>query len=212
MKTAFRPVIILIIALLGSEFSAASGTHAETEMTMSDESPIRVEQATFGGGCFWCLEAVYERIEGVKSVISGYAGGTRADPTYEEVCTGRTGHAEVVRIEYDPALIGYKELLKLFWKAHDPTTLNRQGADVGTQYRSIIFYHSEAQRVAAEKSIQEAEASGRFDSPIVTEIKPLTAFYRAEEYHQDYYAKNLSAGYCTFVIRPKLQKLGLDWQ
>ncbi|MBW8002912.1 MAG: peptide-methionine (S)-S-oxide reductase MsrA [Planctomycetes bacterium] len=179
---------------------------------MSDESPVRLEQATFGGGCFWCFEAVYERSEGVKSVISGYAGGTRADPTYEEVCTGRTGHAEVVRIEYDPALIGYKELLKLFWKAHDPTTLNRQGADVGTQYRSIILYHSEAQRVAAEKSMQEAEASGRFDSPIVTEIKPLTAFYRAEEYHQDYYAKNPYAGYCTLVIRPKLQKLGLDWQ
>jgi peptide-methionine (S)-S-oxide reductase len=167
------------------------------------------ERATFGGGCFWCLEAVYNQIEGVKSVTSGYAGGTKPNPTYEQVCAGRTGHAEVVQIEFDPDRIGYEELLEIFWKAHDPTTLNRQGADAGTQYRSIILYNNEAQREAAEKSKRELEASGRLKNPVVTEIKPLEAFYAAEEYHQGYYANNPNAGYCRVVIGPKLKKLGL---
>jgi peptide-methionine (S)-S-oxide reductase len=166
-------------------------------------------KATFGGGCFWCIEAVYEQIEGVLSVTSGYAGGTKPDPTYEQVCSGRTGHAEVVQIDFDPDRIGYEELLEIFWKAHDPTTPNRQGADAGTQYRSIILYHDEAQRAAAEKSKRELEASGRLKSPVVTEIKPLEAFYAAEDYHQGYYAGNPGAGYCRVVIGPKLKKLGL---
>ena len=175
---------------------------------MNTESGSGTEVATLGGGCFWCIEAVYERIEGVKSVVSGYAGGNIVDPTYKEVVTGTTGHAEVVQVHFDPRLISYEEILELFWKAHDPTSLNRQGADVGTQYRSIILYGNEAQAQAAERS--KATAASRFDDPIVTEIVPLTAFYEAEQYHQDYYEKNPYAGYCTFVIRPKLQKLGLD--
>jgi peptide-methionine (S)-S-oxide reductase len=166
------------------------------------------EIATLGGGCFWCIEAVYQRIDGVKAVVSGYAGGDKADPTYEEVCYGTTGHAEVVQIHFDPNVISYEEVLDLFWKAHDPTTLNRQGADVGTQYRSIILYNGEEQQRAAERS--KAKAAAAFDSPIVTEIAPLTGFYKAEKYHQDYYRNNPHAGYCSFVIRPKLQKLGLD--
>jgi len=166
------------------------------------------EYTTFGGGCFWCMEAVFERLEGVKSVTSGYAGGTKEDPTYEEVCSGRTGHAEVVQIEYDPTVISFEELLDVFWKAHNPTTLNRQGADIGTQYRSIILYHNEAQRKAAEQS---KEKSARvFSDQIVTEIEPLKKFFRAEEYHQDYYDKNPYAGYCAVVIRPKLKKMNLE--
>jgi peptide-methionine (S)-S-oxide reductase len=166
------------------------------------------ELATFGGGCFWCIEAVFEGQEGVKSVTSGYAGGTKENPTYEEVCTGRTGHAEVVQIEYDPRTISYEELLDIFWKAHNPTTPNRQGADNGTQYRSIILYHNDAQKERALRS--KDQASQMFSDPIVTEVVPLGEFYRAEEYHQDYYAKNPYAGYCTVVIRPKLRKMGLE--
>jgi peptide-methionine (S)-S-oxide reductase len=169
---------------------------------------ISGEVATLGGGCFWCIEAVYERIDGVKAVVSGYAGGDKPNPTYEEVCTGTTGHAEVVQVYFDPEVISYEGILDLFWKAHDPTTLNRQGADVGTQYRSIILYNSETQARAAERS--KAGAAADFDNPVVTEIVPLTAFYEAERYHQDYYDNNPYAGYCTFVIKPKLQKLGLD--
>jgi peptide-methionine (S)-S-oxide reductase len=167
------------------------------------------EKATLGGGCFWCLEAVYDQIDGVISVVSGYAGGTRPDPTYEQVCSGRTDHAEVVQVSFDPQKIRYEDLLEIFWKAHDPTTLNRQGADVGTQYRSIILYHDEAQREAAQKSKSELETSGRLKGPVVTEITPLEAFYPAEVYHQGYYASNLNAGYCRIVIAPKLKKLGL---
>jgi peptide-methionine (S)-S-oxide reductase len=165
------------------------------------------EIATLGGGCFWCIEAVYQRIDGVKAVVSGYAGGDKADPDYEEVCSGATGHAEVVQIHYDPKVISYEEILDVFWKAHDPTTPNRQGADVGTQYRSIILCDGEAQGKAAERS--KARAVAAFENPIVTEIVPLTDFYPAENYHQDYYRNNPHAGYCSFVIRPKLEKLGL---
>ena len=163
------------------------------------------ETATLGGGCFWCVEAAYEGLDGVVSVVSGYAGGASSDPTYEEVCSGRTGHAEVVQIPFAPTIIPYGDLLRGFWLVHDPTTLNRQGADVGTQYRSIVLYESDAQRAAAERSV--AEAQNEFSSKIVTEIKQLTRFYPAEEYHQDYYAKNPQAGYCQVVIRPKLDKL-----
>ena len=166
------------------------------------------EVATLGGGCFWCLEAVYERVEGVVSVTSGYAGGTVVDPSYEDVCTGSTGHAEVVQIEYDPEKTSYEKLLDLFWKAHDPTTPNRQGADVGTQYRSIILFHDERQKSIAEESLKKAQAS--YENPIVTEIRQLERFFRAEEYHQDYFDKNPNAGYCRIVIRPKLNKLDLE--
>jgi peptide-methionine (S)-S-oxide reductase len=166
------------------------------------------QSAVLGGGCFWCLHAVYERIAGVKSVVSGYAGGSLPEPSYEQVCAGNTGHAEVVRVQFDPQAIGYEKILELFWKSHDPTTLNRQGADVGPQYRSIILYADEEQRRRAEES--RSQAARLYQRPIVTEIRPLGAFYRAEEHHQDYYAKNPYAGYCSFVIRPKLQKLGLE--
>ena len=166
-----------------------------------------LEKATFGAGCFWCVEAVFERIEGVQSVVAGYAGGTKANPTYKEVCTGTTGHAEVARITYDPAKVSYEKLLEVFWGAHDPTTLDRQGADVGTQYRSVIFYHDEKQKIVAEKS--KIEAQKKFRDPIVTEIKPLNHFYEAEDYHQDYFRNNPDAPYCRFVIKPKLEKLHL---
>lgn len=166
--------------------------------------------AVFGGGCFWCLEAVFSQYDGVRKVTSGYAGGSTTDPGYEEVCTGTTGHAEVIRIDFDPDRISYEGLLDIFWKAHDPTTLNRQGADVGTQYRSIIFYGDQEQQRAAERSKQALEESGYYDGKIVTEIKALDTFYPAEEYHQDYYRKHPYGGYCSFVIRPKLKKLHLS--
>lgn len=165
-------------------------------------------KATFGAGCFWCVEAVFERLEGVKSVEAGYAGGTKVNPTYEEVCTGKTGHAEVAQITFDPSKIGYEQLLEWFWKSHDPTTMDRQGADVGTQYRSVIFYTDENQKTVAEKSKREAQKL--FDDTIVTEIQPLKDFYRAENYHQDYYNNNRNAPYCSFVILPKLKKLKLE--
>lgn len=163
--------------------------------------------ATLGGGCFWCLEAVFERIDGVVEVVSGYAGGRKADPTYEEVCTGATGHAEVVQVTFDPKRISYAGLLEVFFKAHDPTTLNRQGADVGTQYRSIILYDGDEQRKAAEAARRKAQKDWK--DPIVTEIVPLAAFYRAEDYHQDFYDNNRSYGYCRVIIEPKLNKLKL---
>jgi len=166
------------------------------------------EKATLGTGCFWCVEAVFERLPGVKSVVAGYAGGTKPNPTYEEVCTGMTGHAEVAQVTFDPSVISYEKILEVYWKAHDPTTLNRQGADVGTQYRSVIFFDGEEQKAKAERSKTEAQA--HFDVPIITDIKPLTEFYPAEDYHQDYFKNNPNAPYCTFVIKPKLKKLNLE--
>ena len=160
--------------------------------------------ATFGGGCFWCTEALFERVKGVSSVVSGYAGGSKEDPNYKEVCTGMTGHAEVVQVHYDPKQVSYETLLEIFFDTHDPTTLNRQGADAGTQYRSIILYADEAQKATAEK--MKKKAVSQYKEPITTEIVPLKKFYAAEDYHQDYFAKNPSAPYCAFVIRPKLQK------
>jgi peptide-methionine (S)-S-oxide reductase len=186
---------------------AQEGT-STSEKPMGEKESENTELATFGGGCFWCVEAVYEKIEGVVSVVSGYAGGTTENPTYEEVCTGTTGHAEVVQIEYDPEKVTYEELLELFWKAHNPTTLNRQGADVGNQYRSIILYHNDDQKKRAEQS--KAEAGKDFEDPIVTEIVKLQAFYPAEPYHQDFFAQNPTYGYCRIVIAPKLKKLGLE--
>ncbi len=165
----------------------------------------RFEKATFGAGCFWCIEAVFERMDGVKSGVAGYAGGSKPNPSYKEVCTGTTGHAEVAQITFDPSKVSYEKLLDIFWEAHDPTTLNRQGGDVGTQYRSVIFYHDEKQRVAAEES--KIAAQKHFPDPIVTEIQPIPTFYEAENYHQDYYRNNQNAPYCRFVIKPKLDKI-----
>ncbi len=169
--------------------------------------PPRLEVATFGGGCFWCLEAFFERIKGVKSVVSGFAGGKTARPTYEMVCTGLTGHAEVVQIEFDPSVVTFDDLLDIFWICHDPTTLNRQGPDEGTQYRSIILYHDEAQKKAAYKSYEKATAARMYPNPIVTELVPFTRFYSADRHHQDYFRKNPSASYCQIVIAPKLLEL-----
>ncbi len=169
-----------------------------------NNSTNKTETATFGGGCFWCTEAIFQMVPGVKSVASGFAGGTKENPTYKEVCTGTTGHAEVIQVEYDPRTVSYEKLVETFWEAHDPTTLNRQGADTGTQYRSIILYSSEAQKAAAEKS--KAAAQKHFSKPIVTEIVPLKKFYKAEDYHQDYYRSNSNAPYCSVVIRPKVEK------
>jgi len=174
--------------------------------------PAGREQAVLGGGCFWCLEAVFEELEGVTDVVSGYAGGRTADPTYKEVCGGRTGHAEVVRITYDPAVIGFADILGVFFTIHDPTTLNRQGADVGTQYRSAIFYADENQRRIAEQAIAAVNASGAWDGRVVTEVVPLTEFFPAEDYHQDYYANNRAQGYCQVVINPKLAKFRKEWE
>lgn len=166
------------------------------------------EKATLGAGCFWCVEAVFERIPGVQSVVAGYAGGSKPNPTYEEVCSGNTGHAEVAQITFDPSIVSFEKILEVYWKAHDPTTMNRQGADVGTQYRSVVFYDGEKQKLAAERSKKEAQRY--FEDPIVTEVQPLKEFYKAENYHQDYYKDNPNAPYCTFVIRPKLKKLKLE--
>jgi peptide-methionine (S)-S-oxide reductase len=166
----------------------------------------KLEKATFGAGCFWCVEAVFQQLNGVHQVVSGYSGGEAENPSYKEVCTGRTGHAEVAQITYDPDAISYEDLLYVFWRTHDPTTLNRQGADVGTQYRSVIFYHDEKQKVAAEKSRRETDASRVWPNPIVTQIEPLGNFYPAEDYHQNYYRENPYQPYCMAVIDPKVRK------
>lgn len=165
------------------------------------------EVATLGAGCFWCVEAVFQDLKGVQKVVSGYAGGSVHNPTYQQVCTGRTGHAEVAQITFDPNVISFEQLLDVFWRTHDPTTLNRQGADVGAQYRSAIFYHSDAQKAIAERSKRETDASGLWSDPIVTEIAPLTDFYAAEDYHQNYYKSNSNQPYCRAVIDPKMRKL-----
>jgi peptide-methionine (S)-S-oxide reductase len=165
-----------------------------------------MEIATFGNGCFWCTEAVFQQLKGVEKVESGYAGGHVENPTYKQVCTATTGHAEVLQITYNPDLISYDELLQVFWETHDPTTLNRQGNDVGPQYRSVIFYHNEEQKQLAEKYKQELDASGAFDAPIVTAIEPLTNYYPAEDYHQNYFLNNGGQPYCAFVVRPKVDK------
>jgi peptide-methionine (S)-S-oxide reductase len=165
------------------------------------------EQATFGGGCFWCLDAAFRALRGVERVESGYAGGRVPNPTYEAVCTGATGHAEVVQLTFDPAAISYRDLLGVFFTLHDPTTPDRQGADVGPQYRSVIFYHSPEQRAAAERAIAELDASGAWDAPLVTAVEPLETFYPAEGYHQDYYTRNRRQPYCQAVIAPKIAKM-----
>ncbi len=196
-----KPVLLLLAAL------AFSG-HAVAEESPMPSAPT--EKATLAGGCFWCIEAVFERIPGVRRATSGYTGGQTPNPTYRQVCSGNTGHAEAVEIEFDPANISFGQLLDIFWQAHDPTQLNRQGNDVGTQYRSAIFYHSEAQKQAAESAIQALNASGQYKKPIVTQVAPATTFYTAEDYHQGYFDQNRNQPYCRFVIQPKLSKMGLE--
>jgi peptide-methionine (S)-S-oxide reductase len=206
-------VVFAMLAALGVLRMAFGepATAQQRKTRMPDEPKVQetdgeTEVATFGAGCFWCVEAVFQRLQGVISVESGYAGGRVDNPTYKQVCTGATGHAEVCQIRYDPAKIRFDELLEVFWKTHDPTTLNRQGADVGTQYRSVIFYHDDQQREQAELRKKQLNESGAWSAPIVTEISPLTRFYKAEDYHQNYFRENPQQGYCRFVIRPKLEK------
>ncbi len=194
-----KQTIYFLLAAGALNFSALA------QPTNSMNSTNKTEIADFGGGCFWCMEAVFERLPGVISVTSGYAGGTTENPTYRAVCSETTGHAEVTEIAFDPAKLSYEKLLEVFWQAHDPTTLNRQGADEGTSYRSIILYRDESQKLLAGQS--KAEAQKNFKHPIVTEIVPLKKFYKAEDYHQQYYDLNSSQGYCQFVIAPKLEKL-----
>jgi peptide-methionine (S)-S-oxide reductase len=198
LRTQLKTKIYLLLFAATTTFS----TMAQPTNSMTTN---KTETADFGGGCFWCMEAVFERLPGVVSVTSGFAGGTTENPTYQEVCTETTGHAEVTEIAFDPAKISYDKLLEVFWQAHDPTTLNRQGADEGTSYRSIILYRTEKQKLEAEKS--KLEAQKNFKHPIVTEIVPLKKFYPAENYHQQYFDRNPNQGYCQVVIAPKLQKL-----
>lgn len=199
--------VILVLLVFGELNCQVSSSHTKMkDETVMDNKSVKTDTATFGQGCFWCAEAIFERVEGVKSVVSGYAGGSVPNPTYEQVCTGNTGHAEVIQIIYDPKTVSYDDLLKIFWKTHDPTTLNRQGADVGEQYRSIILYHNDEQKEKAEYYKEELDKSGAWDKPIVTQIVPLTKFYRADDYHQDYYKNNPNQGYCAFVIAPKVEK------
>lgn len=200
---------LLSACLLVTSLASCAQQSKQTEKVPEDmtiEKDMKTAQATFGTGCFWCTEAQFQQLEGVLKVESGYSGGVNANPTYEEVSTGTTGHAEVVQITYDPAKISFETLLEAFWQAHDPTTLNRQGNDVGPQYRSVIFYHNEEQRQQAEFYKKKLDDSKAFDNPIVTEIAPFKAFYVAENYHQNYYNLNGSAPYCTYVIKPKLEK------
>ena len=201
MKRNWNRLIGLGLLIAGS----AAGLPQNMNANEPPKATNTTELATYGGGCFWCVEAIFQRLDGVKSVASGYAGGKKENPTYKEVCGGDTGHAEVIQIEFDPKKISYAQLLDVFWQAHDPTTLNRQGADRGTQYRSIILYHDDRQKQTAEAS--KKAAAGQFRDPIVTEIVPLAKFYKAEGYHQNYYNDNSNAPYCQFVIRPKLDKL-----
>ncbi|CAM3628610.1 peptide-methionine (S)-S-oxide reductase MsrA [Flavobacterium gelidilacus] len=204
--------VFLLVSLLSLGFCKSNEPKVVSQIKEFKE-PIKMnieegkEIATFAGGCFWCTEAVFLEIKGVEKVVSGYTGGTTKNPSYREIGTGTTGHAEAIEITYDPKLVQYKDLLEIFFSSHNPTTLNRQGADVGTQYRSEIFYHSEAQKKEAEEYIELIEKEKLYEDPIVTVISPAVVFYKAEEYHQNYYNENSSQGYCQMVIAPKLEKL-----
>lgn len=187
--------------------NAAAGIRAKKDKSMDQErTSVGREVATLGGGCFWCTEAVFAELKGVEKVESGYSGGKTVQPTYEQVCSGTTGHAEVIQVTFDPAIISYKEILEVFFTVHDPTTLNRQGNDVGTQYRSVIFTHSDAQKATAEQVKREIEAARVWKAPLVTEITPFQVFYKAEAYHQEYFARNPTQGYCRVIIAPKVAK------
>jgi len=200
-----RDLISLIVSLIFIfAFSFVDNKTPKKETKMREEN--NKELATFGSGCFWCTEAIFEQLNGVGSVVSGYSGGKKENPTYKEVCGGETGHAEVTQISFDPTIISFTELLEVFWKTHDPTTLNRQGADIGTQYRSVIFYHNEEQKKLAEEYKGKLTEAEIFNNPIVTEITKFEKFYAAEDYHQDYYEQNKQQQYCSLVITPKVEK------
>jgi peptide-methionine (S)-S-oxide reductase len=201
-------LFISVVSFMGLSSCAQKDNSARTkkETKVMTTSSTVLDTATFGTGCFWCTEAIFQQLEGVEKVTSGYSGGSVPNPTYEQVCSKTTGHAECLNIMYDPKKISFDELLEVFWQTHDPTTLNRQGADVGTQYRSVVFYHNEEQKAKTAKYKAELDKSGAFDNPIVTTLEPFGIFYPAEEYHQNYYNSNGSQGYCQFVIRPKVEK------
>ncbi len=206
-----RFLSILPAILLGTAFSACGQTPSKaepkdttTKSTLMTASSL--DTATFGAGCFWCVEAQFQLLDGVVSVASGYSGGTIKNPSYKEVCTGSTGHAEVIQVVYDTTKLSYDDMLEAFWHSHDPTQLNRQGNDVGTQYRSVIFYHNEEQKQKAEYYKQQMNEKNTWGKPVVTEISPFTVFYKAEDYHQDYYNQNKGEGYCQYVVRPKVEK------
>jgi peptide-methionine (S)-S-oxide reductase len=206
-------LITLSVAIATTPTTKSTVMTAETPRTSTPSNPnLDTEVAILGAGCFWCVEAIYEELKGTVSVESGYTGGHVEDPTYKQVVTGQTGHAEVVRLEYDPSVISFEEVLIVFYHTHDPTTLNRQGADVGTQYRSAIFYANDEQKKIAEKVTADITAEKLWDDPIVTEITPLDVYYPAENYHQDYYENNPNAPYCTFVIAPKLAKFRKEFK
>ena len=194
---------IIYALIIGFQINSLSDTMNAKEM---NPVPSNHQKATFGGGCFWCTEAFFLNLKGVTKVESGYSGGKVKNPGYREVCSGLTGHAEVIQITFDPVVVAYQDLLEIFWNTHDPTTINQQGADEGTQYRSVVFYHNEEQKQMAEQYRQQLDASHVFKSPIVTEISPLINFYAAEDYHQNYFALNQNQGYCQYVIRPKVEK------
>jgi len=199
---------VLIAGAVAATVGAFSRGTVHEPRTRFQDSQMKegMDTATFGAGCFWCVEAVFQEVKGVESVVSGYSGGARPDPSYGAVSTGVTGHAEACQIMYDPKVVSYADLLEIFWKTHDPTTKDRQGADVGTQYRSVIFYHNDEQKSLAEHYRTKLEEAGIYDDPIVTEIVPFKAFYKAEGYHQDYYTNNPDQAYCRFVIQPKVEK------
>jgi peptide-methionine (S)-S-oxide reductase len=206
MKKSLILAVYLQVIVMAAFASCTSSSSQQTEKK-SIMTTEKLETATFGAGCFWCVEAVFQQLKGVEKVVSGYSGGTVKNPSYKEVCTGRTGHAEVVQITYNPNVVSYQDLLEVFFQTHDPTTLNRQGNDEGTQYRSVIFYHNETQKEIAEKIKTALNQSGAFQNPIVTEISPATTFYVAEDYHQNYYNDNQGKNpYCSFVIKPKVDK------
>lgn len=198
--------ITLIFAALFLSGCMENSNNAQTKIEEKMYDQKNYEVATFGAGCFWCTEAVFQRLKGIVKVESGYSGGSIPNPTYEAVCTGKTGHAECIQITYDPKIISYAELLEVFWKTHDPTTLNRQGTDTGTQYRSVIFYHNDEQKQLAEKYKHELETAKIWNDMIVTEISQFKTFYKAEDYHQNYYNRNGNQQYCSFVITPKIEK------
>ena len=224
LQCHFRPLAAVAFLLLAAGCQRATSPSLESTAMATEprsESPQptaaatgseKLETATFGSGCFWCTEAVFQQLRGVKTVVSGYSGGNVENPTYEDICTGRTGHAEVIQVTYDPAVISFDELLKVFWQTHDPTTPNQQGNDVGTQYRSAVFYRTDDQRRTAEQYKQQLDAAKTFPRPIVTEITPLKNFYPAEKYHQNYFNLNPSQSYCQFVIRPKLEKFNKEFK
>lgn len=204
------PLRLIALCAVLTVGCARSTTPASMETPMSPAESSQQEIATLGAGCFWCVEAVLQQVDGILALRSGFMGGHTDNPTYQDICTGTTGHAEVVEVTFDPSVITYDEVLRWFWQLHDPTTLNRQGADVGTQYRSAIFVHSDEQRRVAEASLKQYDGSDMYADPFVTEITDASEFFAADDYHQNYYQQNKNQGYCHMVIAPKLKKLGLD--